>query len=264
MRQKLSGIFSQKFHYIGKGAQVYAFASEDGQWVLKFFKFKHLKPSLFVSLLPPIGPLKEFKIKNEERKRRKIDGVFRGHQIAFQYDPEHSAIEYIHLSPTVDLQLCVCLVDKLGFEKTLALDPIVFVLQKKGETLRHVLTQLLEKGNVQQASMRANQILDMYVEEYLRGVWDRDHGISHNTGFIGESPFHLDVGKFSFDATLQSPEFYKSDLIHVAYKMESWVQQHYPTCYEDFHREVESHLHTLLSGFSLPTSLSALPSPPAP
>ena len=43
---RLAQITNQKFTYIGKGAQCYAFASEDGEYVLKFFKFKHLKPNM--------------------------------------------------------------------------------------------------------------------------------------------------------------------------------------------------------------------------
>src|ERR1700724_132490 len=46
--RELAQILNQKFFYIGKGAQCYAFASDDQQYVLKFFKFKHLKPSFWV------------------------------------------------------------------------------------------------------------------------------------------------------------------------------------------------------------------------
>src|ERR1700722_2869530 len=41
-------ILSQNFTYLGKGAQSYAFESQDQKFVLKFFKFKHIKPSWFV------------------------------------------------------------------------------------------------------------------------------------------------------------------------------------------------------------------------
>src|ERR1700722_581245 len=47
---QLKSILDQPFTYIGKGAQAYAFASEDGKYVLKFFKFKHLRPNTFLAL----------------------------------------------------------------------------------------------------------------------------------------------------------------------------------------------------------------------
>lgn len=246
-RPLLAEILNQKFYYLGKGAQVYAFGSADQKYVIKFFKFKHLKPSFALSFLPSIGPLREFKIKNQERKERKLRGVFYGHAIAFEYDKEHSGLLYLHLNTKDALGLEVELVDKLGFQRKVALDSVPFVIQKRGETLRTVLSALFEKGNVELAAIRANQILDMYLEEYRKGVWDRDHGVSHNTGFIGDIPFHLDVGKFSFGGELQSSEFYASDLKHVALKIGSWVKTNYPSHYLPFQNELEGHLQKLLS-----------------
>lgn len=242
----LSKILDQKYYYLGKGAQVYAFGSEDGKYVLKFFKFKHLKPSPFIALLPSIGPLTEIKEKNLNRKLRKLEGVFEGHVLAYKHDKENSGLLYLHLNPTRALDLKAHLVDKIGIEREVDLNPIVFILQKRGETLRTVFNDLFSKGETELAAVRASQILDMYMDEYKRGVWDRDHGISHNTGFIGSTPFHLDVGKLSYDATIQQ-EFYQEDLIHVARKINAWVKANYPKEYEEFHPRVERHLQELLS-----------------
>lgn len=233
-KQLIDKIASQKFHYIGKGAQVYAFASEDGQYVLKFFKFKHLRPSLFVQLLPPIGPLKNFKEQNVARKERKLKGVFEGHAIAYKFDQEHSGLLYIHLNLSNDIDKVVTLVDKIGREHLVDLDRTVFVLQKKGETFRTIVDRDLSHGEVAKAASNARKILSMYKSEYEKGVYDRDHGISHNTGFIGEEPFHLDVGKFSYDPKMKDPSIYQSDLEHVRFKMEEWVRLNYPQHYSQF------------------------------
>lgn len=245
--EQLKKILKQKFVYLGKGAQVYAFGSEDGKYVLKFFKFKHLKPSALIMMIPPIGPLAGWKERNIQRKERKLEGVFQGHVNAYNYDRKHSGLLYLHLNTPTHLDLQAHLVDKIGFERTVDLDSVVFILQKRGETLRAVFSELIESGKEDLAAKRANQILDMYVEEYRNGVWDRDHGISHNTGFIDDEPFHLDVGKMSYDAKMQSPEFYQQDLIHVASKMESWVEGNYPSIYPSFCKKVEAHLQELLS-----------------
>src|SRR3569832_1407459 len=34
---------AQPYRFLGKGAQSFVFASEDGQWVIKFFRHHHLK-----------------------------------------------------------------------------------------------------------------------------------------------------------------------------------------------------------------------------
>lgn len=233
-RALIDKISAQKFHYIGKGAQVYAFASDDGQYVLKFFKFKHLRPSVFIQLLPPIGPLKAFKEQNVARKERKLNGVFEGHAIAYRYDKEHSGLLYIHLNLTNDLHKTVRLVDKIGREHLVDLDRTVFVLQKKGETFRTVIDALLAKGDIQGAAEKTKKILEMYKSEYAKGVYDRDHGISHNTGFIGDEAFHLDVGKFSYDPKMKDPSAHTNDLQHVQFKMEEWVKLNYPQYYDSY------------------------------
>lgn len=255
---KLKKILDQKFIYLGKGAQVYAFGSEDGRYVLKFFKFKHLKPSPAIAMLPAIGPLKGVKERNIQRKLRKLEGVFEGHVIAYNYDKENSGLLYLHLNETTGLDIRAHLVDKIGIERTVDLDPIVFVLQKRGETLRTVFSELFNTERSDLAAVKANQVLDMYLDEYSRGVWDRDHGISHNIGFIEDKPFHLDVGKLSYDAKMQSPENYADDLRHVARKMEMWVKENYPDAYQDFYQKVEIHLDKLLRGSSLPEPVSPL------
>ncbi|MFV0339647.1 MAG: hypothetical protein ACK5MA_03310 [Parachlamydiaceae bacterium] len=233
-KQLLDEVSKEEFNYIGKGAQVYAFASADGKYVLKFFKFKHLRPSLFIQLLPPVGPLKTFKEQNEARKERKLLGVFQGHAIAYKYDKEHSGLLYIHLNLTNDIGKSVTLIDKIGRKHNVDLDQTVFVLQRKGETFRTAISQDLSQGLVNDASLKAKKILEMYKSEYSQGVYDRDHGISHNTGFIGDEPFHLDVGKFSYDPKMKDPKNHASDLEHVAYKMKEWVKLNYPQYAQEF------------------------------
>lgn len=245
-QKELQEILQQEFRYIGKGAQVYAFASKDDKWVLKFFKFKHLKPSLFIQMLPPVYPFKDFKEANIQRKKRKLAGVFAGYRTAFLFDKENAGLFYVHFNKTNHLKTEVVLIDKLGLKHRLDLDPAVFIVQRKGETLRQTLDHFLGKGDVATAINRVNQILDMYLSEYANGVWDRDHGISHNTGFIADRPLHLDVGKLSHDEKMKERGVYKEDLLHVGFKISSWVKEHYPNYYAAILKGLEEHLSDLL------------------
>lgn len=231
--QNLERILSQKFSYIGKGAQCYAFVSEDGKYVLKFFKFKHLKPNLFVEYLPPIPPFKEYKQSCVERKKRKLIGVFNGYDLAFRENRQTSELIYLHLLPTQHLQLKATIIDKIGLERMINLDDVVFLLQKKGETLRTRLRHLLNQQRVQEAKQAMASILEMYISEYRKGIYDHDHGVLHNTGFIDNQPFHLDVGKLNKDGRMQEVEFYKKDLEHVIWKMDVWIKAAYPQYYPE-------------------------------
>ncbi len=64
-------ILDQPYRYLGKGAQSYAFLSEDGNYVLKFFKFKHLRQASWVSYVPKISILKEWVEDDKAKKRAK-------------------------------------------------------------------------------------------------------------------------------------------------------------------------------------------------
>lgn len=233
-QQQLSEILKQKFFYIGKGAQCYAFVSEDQHYVLKFFKFKHLKPNLFIDLLPSIPPFKEYKENCIERKRRKLIGVFNGYDLAYHENRQHSKLFYLHLVPTQMLQQQVTVVDKVGLTRQINLDPIVFLIQSKGETLRTRLHRLLSQNHLQEAQQAIAHILQMYISEYKKGIYDRDHGIMHNTGYVGDQPFHLDVGKLTKEERMRHLDFYKKDLEHVIWKIDKWVKAFYPQHYSTF------------------------------
>lgn len=231
--QRLAQIVNQKFSYIGKGAQCYAFVSEDQQYVLKFFKFKHLKPNLIVDLLPPIPPFKSFKQSCVERKKRKLIGVFNGYDLAYRENRKDSELLYLHLLPTNHLNLQVMVVDKIGLEREINLDDVVFLIQRKGETLRTRLTSLLKQERIEEAEQAISRILTMYISEYRRGIFDHDHGVMHNTGFIGEQPFHLDVGKLNKDERMRQVDVYKKDLEHVVWKIDVWIKASYPQYYQE-------------------------------
>lgn len=232
--QNLQQILDQKFSYIGKGAQCYAFVSKDGQYVLKFFKFKHLKPNFALDYLPSIPPFKAFKESCVDRKMRKLIKVFNGYDLAFRENRETAKLIYLHLVPTQNLQMKVMVVDKLGLERTIDLDEVVFLVQKKGDTLRTRLKSLLNQQRIADAKQAMASILGMYISEYEKGIYDHDHGILHNTGFIGEQPFHLDVGNLHQDERMKESDFYKKDLEHVIWKMDVWIKANYPDYYLEF------------------------------
>lgn len=226
--QELAQLCQQSFFYLGKGAQCYAFESEDQQYVLKFFKFKHLKPSWLINILPSISPFKEFKQRSIERKKRKLIGVFNGYELAYRENRKGSELIYLHLTPTQYLKLQVTVFDKMGLKREINLDDVVFLIQKKGETLRSRLHYLLVHHLLQEAKQSLSDILAMYISEYQKGIYDHDHGVMHNTGFIAGQAFHLDVGKLNKDDRMREVEVYKKDFQQVLWKIFKWVESAHP------------------------------------
>lgn len=230
-QEQLSAILQQPFHYIGKGAQSYAFASQDGEYVLKFFKFKHLKPAWYLHLLPSMGPLARYKQAVIEKKSRKLHSLFIGYALAYLENRDYSQLLYVHLTPTKTFKQTVTIIDKLGRAWGIQLDDVVFLVQRKGETLRSILKDQLDHQQIEEAKQTLSKVLDMYVAEYHRGLYDRDPGVMQNTGFIDGQAFHLDVGKLTKEDRMRQPDNYKKDLRIIVWKIDQWLQQAYPQEY---------------------------------
>lgn len=227
-REQFNKILDQKFYYVGKGAQAYAFKSADDKYILKFFKFKHLKPSIFVELMPSIGSLGVYKDKQIERKNRLLNSVFDGYRLAFDVHASETGLIYIHLNKSSNLNKTVIVNDKMGLEKIIDLDNVPFILQEKAKTTRMVMTELMNNNNLTMAEQRIKQIFDLYLLEYSKGIYDRDHGVMHNTGFVGDKPIHLDVGKLTKDDRMKQKEYYKPDLERIVTKFNIWFKANYP------------------------------------
>ncbi|MBS4167407.1 hypothetical protein [Parachlamydia sp. AcF125] len=245
---KLDKILDQKFAYLGKGAQSFAFMSEDGRYILKLFKFKHLKPSWLVEWLPPIGILSDIRENERVKKLEKLESVFSGYHLAYKRHKKESGLLYVHLNRELDPGKIVQVRDKLGLSHFLNLNEILYVVQEKAVTTRQEMIALLSKGSVLTAIDRVNQIFDLYLQEYAKGIYDRDHGVMHNTGFVyGETvyPIHLDIGKLSSEEKIKNPEVYRSDLLKIVDKFDVWFKKNYPQYYPELMKAMENRLSTI-------------------
>lgn len=227
-REQLLHTLNQKFSYIGKGAQSYAFGSEDGKYVLKFFKYKHLKPSFLVQGLPNLGPLKSYKERVEARKAHKLHSVFNGYHLAYNVHKEEAGLIYVQLNKDHTLNKNITLVDKLGLERIVDLGSVTFILQERVNISRQAIFSALAEGNIEKANRFIHRLLDLYLSEYAKGIYDHDHGVLHNTGFVGERPVHLDVGKLYRDENIRKPEFYQKDLALVIGKISARIYDRFP------------------------------------
>ncbi|MBA3815908.1 MAG: hypothetical protein H0X29_05210 [Parachlamydiaceae bacterium] len=243
--QQLPTILSQQFAYLGKGAQSYAFASDDGKFVIKFFKFKHLRPSLFHDLLPTVGFIKDFKEKQVARKKRKLYGVFQGYKTAYEMHKKESGLLFVQLNITGNPSRTVTVRDKIGLKRTIDLSNIPFILQERGVTLRVVLKELLDKGDIASAEDRIGSIFDLYASEYKKGIYDHDHGVMYNTGFVGLHPIHLDVGKLVKEESMRNSEIAKGDLLLVAAKMKIWTLNLYPQYFQHLSNYIDNKIEQM-------------------
>lgn len=244
---RLEEILSQPFRYLGKGAQSYVFESPDGNYVIKFFKFKHLRPNFITENLPSIFPFKDYKNRQISRKQRKLYGVFQGYKLAYDLDRSNAGLIFVQLNVPAMHALKMVVHDKLGLTRRIDLSQVPFVIQKKGTTLRQTMRESLNRGDVLAAKGQVDQIFALYLEEYQKGLWDHDHGVMHNMGFVAGRPCHLDVGKFHYDPAIRRPENYQPDLLQITDKIKVWVGRNYPPYAEELTQHIDTYLDALFS-----------------
>lgn len=218
-QSELQGIFGQPFAYLDRGKQSYVFVSRDGKYVIKFFDTRCLRSGGFPLLFPI----------DEEHCRKKLRKMVKGFQTAAAYDRGHNGIVYMQLAPNPAFHQKVDLTDRFGIAHTIDLASVPFVLQHKAIPLRELISTLLDKGEVGEANKRIGQIIEMYVDGYRRGVYDRDHNFMYNTGFIGEDPIRIDVGRLQYSEEIKEANVYMNDLRKLAVgRLGEWLQRHYP------------------------------------
>jgi len=226
--RNIEKILSSPFRFIGKGNQSFVFASEDQQWVVKIFNFSHLQTFAFESQLFP---------KSCRTKQKKIERIFSSHCLAFKEDRDHSGLVYAHLTPSKNLPT-IQLIDRWNIPHFIDLNHVFFVIQKKGETTRQVIGRFLDHKEIEPAINYFYSLLDMYLDEYSRGLLDHDHNLMHNTGFADGLPFRIDVGKIFYDPAVA--ENYKADLhkiIHI--RISKWLKRYYPQYSEEIIKNLE-------------------------
>jgi hypothetical protein len=238
-QKTLEKILSQRFFYLDEGGQSYVFISEDKEYVLKFFKFQRFTPSPLVGWLPNIYPFKSFKEKHVLKRQKKLFTAFNGYKIAYDLHRKESGLAFIQLNPSPHF-LSVKVMNKNQHEYHLNLNNIPFVIQKNGSVLSTILSKILKEHDLYEAKKRVEQLYELYLSEYKKGICDVDYGIMHNIGFTPEGgTFHLDVGKFIFDEKFKQPNHFQKHLSIVGKKLKAWFDKHYPNYSEELAKHVE-------------------------
>jgi hypothetical protein len=182
-QKSLDKIFSQPFYYLGAGSQSYAFVSEDGKSVIKFFRMKH-----------QILHLKDFWVGDRSQERKeKLFSIYNAHKLAFEEMKEDAGLIYLHLNKTKHLNKKVKLIDRLHRSYTVDLDKVEFVIQERAELIFDRLKRLTK--NRQEFNVALTEVMHMVHRRIQSGIADHDKAVSHNFGFVGNRAIQLDIGR---------------------------------------------------------------------
>jgi hypothetical protein len=227
-QEELKTACLQKFHYLGCGGQCFAFGSDDGKYVLKFFKHRIRTPYsfLFNTALP--GPLNQIRLRKLDKALSKLNRDFSSYKIAYEELREETGLIYIHLNKGTALNQSVKIVDKLHIEHQIALDEVEFILQQKADLVHDHLRNLMQRGDEQKARKALHDILQVIVSRSQKGIYDEDAKIHRNFGFVGDKPIFIDVGRFTHDPSRKNPDVYKRDLATITRRLRSWLEENQP------------------------------------
>lgn len=188
-------ILGQRFTYLDKGGQCYVFASEDGNYVLKFF-----------------------------RKSKTLEKTYQSVKIAEELLSEETGLLYAHLNPAELPPLQI--VDKLHIAHTIDPNKHSWILQRKAKAVRPYLAHLMDQGKVVEAKRALSELLALSEKIGAKGISDADANLVKNFGFYNDQPIEIDVGRFDHRKTESKKlEQSKEDLFN-------WLNAHYPALLE--------------------------------
>jgi hypothetical protein len=235
----LERIFDQKFTYLAKGGQSYAFVSEDQNYVIKFYRFpSHLR--LFPRLNHPLGySFSSKRIKIKEHNLQKLQTAFQSFKTGYEKLQEETGLIYAHLNHTDHLERNVEIVDRLGRAYSLPLDKTCFLLQERGDLIYPTLNALLQKNEVDGAKAVITQLIQLIASCCQKGYIDTDPVLRKNYGIASGRAIHLDVGDFVYCEEVKDPSHTADHVIEMTASLKKRLQSEYPQLLSHYEQEID-------------------------
>jgi hypothetical protein len=183
--ESLKHLENQTFKYLGKGAQSYAFISEDGQYVIKFLRFDHLLPKLAVRLLNFIPhPYIQSRL---QKSQRELSELLTSIRIAQNQLSELTLVEHFQ---TQSLKKPLTIIDRIGICHKIKNAP--FVVQLYATPLNSLIDHL----TLEEAKNLINQTILFFNKRSSLSIHDKDPNLLTNFGFYQNRLIEFDIGRF--------------------------------------------------------------------
>lgn len=227
-KDALDAILAQEFHYLGKGCQSYVFSSQDGNYVLKFFKYQRFRPQAWLDNFAFIPLVDNYRLRKIAKKKRKLDYALASWKMAYEELQPETGVIYVHLNKSGNWQKNLVLYDKVGLRHEIDLNTIEFMVQKRARMLCPELLRMQQNHELENAKTHIDRLLALLLSEYQRGYADNDHALMQNTGIYASTPIHIDVGQFVKNPMAADPSVYNQELFNKMWKFRIWLRQNYP------------------------------------
>ncbi|MDN3507832.1 MAG: hypothetical protein P0S94_02800, partial [Simkaniaceae bacterium] len=201
-------ITDQPYTYLASGSQSFVFISQDGNYILKFFRENRWKPRYFG--------------KNASRLEGRA-ATYASVKEAFAHLRDESALIALHLTKTSELGT-VIIHDKNHIAHTIDLNTVAFAVQKRAMNLG----EYLETASYEKGKAVIDEVLALMKRRFAHGLRDKDPHPINNFGVIDERVVDIDIGGFARDPSKGETYFYFEELEITRKKLLPWIKRHTP------------------------------------
>lgn len=235
-QEAVDQILRQKFTFLARGSQAFAFISEDKQYVLKLFKQHKWKPSNILGYIPlSFNPY----YKSYCLRKQKQYNVLHSCKTALTHVKQDTGVIYAHLNPTQLNISSMTLIDKHGKSWEIDLSQSCFLLQKKADLFYEHIQELMSLSKIEEAKHAITSTIKLIDRFIDLGVYENNAILRKNFGFIDNEAMQFDIGKFKFDPLNKLD---KNEIRVVTKNFRRWIGTHYP--------ELSEHFDTTLAAYS--------------
>ncbi len=235
--QALETVFDQSYHYLSKGAQSYVFASDDGQYVIKFFRLNRLLPPWWTHLNPLPPALNAVRVGKILQKNQELAKDFESYVLAYQEMRAETGLLFVHLNKTQDLKHSLKIIDRLGIAYTLDLDGIEFLVQRKADLLYPGIAQKVEQEGLETGQALISSLVHLLSSRYQKGLFDKDPDLNTNFGVLDHAVIQIDVGRFRRQSDYPKTPM-RDELLRITDNLHQWLDVHYPPLAKHLKQEI--------------------------
>jgi hypothetical protein len=241
----INALLKQKFHYLGKGHQAFAFESDDGQYVLKLFKphYPHLEifgDSFNFTYIPFSRWFYRTIAKKDFDKR--IADDFTSYVNAYNLFKNESLVEYLHLAETKDIKNSIQLFDKLKILRNFDPNTTCFLVQRKVEPLQTTLQKLIKENKTGEIKLVLEKLLHLLARRLESRFYKPTHKFHANFGCVGLEPIQLDIGNLLTPEDLGLVDYtLPTDLTISVKKLKLWLNHHLPSLKDDLEEVIHNY-----------------------
>jgi hypothetical protein len=222
---EILSILHQPFTYLARGNQSTVFVSQDGQYVLKIFRYTRSRFSLLQTLSCWTA-----KLKNNRPKRglcAKMNKTLNATYLAATTAQKCTQVIFCHLNLSQGkLPVVECQAGRVYY---VPLDQCRFALQKKVNPFDKTLIAARERPE------EMHRLIDSFIS-LLRaraslGIRNSDPNLRPNFGFLGFDAVEIDFGNYE----RASPR--AGDMSNYLKRLEDWLKKNAPEYVEYLHRK---------------------------